>query len=704
MTLSSAPIQNLLESSWDQMISDPTRAKDFALEASGLVPEDSEEYCEALGYIGLCQIYLGDYEDASKVLNKALNIISRFNLSKNTRLVNNALGMCYQALGRYGAALDHFEYTAQLARQSDDPQALMPPLINMASLFFEMDHFDTAEQIITEVIGLDFTHVLPDNVVEVNLLQTQILLSSLRFDEAEIALNQTERLANDMAFQLAILRCKTLRGRLMRLRGELPAAIELLTQLTQQEEFETEGTDAIATYLELAKALYSQQQTTQALEVLHNCLNRLKPPEHSPYRLRALEQIAHGYRTLGDHEKEADYLRLILQIERSTTAKQTQNILELREFKRIQEEERLNQILIDRENHLLKQSRDRLSLLNDIAHQITMTLNFQELGHRLYKILAKHLDVHFVSLLTLHEEKELLQFRFVIDTGNSISAADIPLNTPHSNSVQAIATQKPVIIDDATTLTELNTIGTDDSAPRSMLFVPLILEDEMLGVFSMQSQQASRFRGDEVQFMVAICKFISIAVSNILSHERVKQLNRILFTEKQAIENAQERIAHMAYHDSLTTLPNRQALEELVEQRIRAQNRPFHLVYIDLDGFKPVNDDYGHRVGDKVLIEVSKRVNGSLRSRDFAARVGGDEFVLVVDAFGSDEDLQRFLDRLLSVIEAPINFLQHSLRISASIGSAAYPARGETLDELMHNADLAMYEIKRGGKGGVKAF
>ena len=704
MNTESVPVQNLLEASWDQMIADPTQAKKMATKASILAPEDSEEYCEALGYIGLCHIYLGDYDEASQVLNNALAIISRLNFSKNTRLVNNALGMCYQALGRYGAALDHFEYTAQLARQSDDPLALMPPLINMASLLFEMDHFDTAEQIITEVIGLDFTHALPDNVVEVNLLQTQILLSSLRFDEAEIALNQTESLANDMGYQLAILRCQTLRGRLMRLRGQLPQAIALLTSIIQREELAAEGTDAVATYIELAKALYSERQIEPALAILHECLHRLSPPEHSPYRLRTLEQIAHGYHCQGDYEQEANYLRLILQIERSTTAKQTQNILELREFKRIQEEERLNQILIDRENHLLKQSRDRLSLLNDIAHQITMTLNFQEVGHRLFKILAKHMDVHFVSLLTLHEEKELLQFRFVIDSGHSISAADIPLSTPHSNSVKAITTQKPVVIDDASQLSALNTIGDDETAPRSMLFVPLVLDDEILGVFSMQSQQAHRFKGDEVQLMVAICKFISIAVSNILSHERVKHLNRILFTEKQAIENAQERIAHMAYHDSLTTLPNRQALEEFVEQRIHDQNRPFNLVYIDLDGFKPVNDEHGHRVGDKVLIEVAKRINSALRSRDFAARVGGDEFVLIVDAFSNDADLQGFLSRLLDVIETPISLPPLSLQVSASIGSAQYPARGENLDELMHHADIAMYEIKRGGKGGVKTF
>ncbi len=701
MQTDSASLETLLATSWDQMISDPKLARDYARQALDAAELNSERYCEALGYMGLCDIYLGDYESAESVLNQALSIISLYGHNKNSRLINNALGMCYHALGRYGAALDHFEYTAELARKTEDPHALMPPLINMASLLFEMEHFDTAEQIITEVIGLDLSHALPDNVVEMNIVQTQILLSSFRFKESEIALDQTEALARDTGFKVAILRCQTLRGRMLRLKGHLPEAIALLVQLAQQPDLDTEGTDAIATYIELAKAQYSMQQPHDALKSLHECLARFKPPQYSPYRVRLLEQLAHGYRELGEYQREAEALREIQRIERSTTAKQTQHTLELREFKRKQDQERLNQQLMDRENALLKQSHERISLLNDIAHQITMTLDFQELGQRLWGILAKHLDVHFVSLTTLHPDQALLQFRFIIDMGEAMSAADIPLTRTNSNAVRAIATQKPVIIDDATQLSDLNTVGTAGVQPRSMLFVPLVLEDEVLGAFSMQSPIASRFGSEEVQLMVAICKFISIAVSNIIAHEQVQQLNRSLYKEKQAIESAQERIAHMAYHDSLTGLPNRQALEDLVERRIQDKNRSFHLVYIDLDRFKPVNDHYGHRVGDNVLIEIAQRIKQSLRSRDYAARIGGDEFVLIVDAFASAQDLQGFLSRLLDVIETPISTANETVQVSASIGSAQYPDKGRDLDALMHNADVAMYEIKRLGKGGV---
>ncbi|MDX1473017.1 MAG: GGDEF domain-containing protein [Reinekea sp.] len=110
---------------------------------------------------------------------------------------------------------------------------------------------------------------------------------------------------------------------------------------------------------------------------------------------------------------------------------------------------------------------------------------------------------------------------------------------------------------------------------------------------------------------------------------------------------------------------------------------------------------FGHRVGDNVLIEIAQRIKQSLRSRDYAARIGGDEFVLIVDAFASAQDLQGFLSRLLDVIETPISTANETVQVSASIGSAQYPDKGRDLDALMHNADVAMYEIKRLGKGGV---
>lgn len=694
-------LTTLLDQCWDLMISDPAAARHLADQVLAQTQSGDALHTDALSQLGLCDLYIGEFEQATGQLNEALSQALQYHHDKYLTRISNALGMSYQAIGSYGAALDNFEYAISLTKDKPSDQRVAP-LANIASLMFDMGELESAEHYVNEVLGLDLTGALEDNLVELYLLQAQLFLSSLRFDEARLALKETQALAQKLDFKFAILRAKTLTGRLHRLQGDLPQAVELLIDLVQHEDLETEGTEAIGTYIELSKALFSLQRQDEGLEYLCHCLNRFQLPDQSPLRLRIIEQMAYGYQLQGNFEAEAQCLRDIRTIEQSAVMKEHHRLVDIRELKRKQEQAKQDQLLADRENKLLQASHDRLSLLNDIAHQITMTLDFKELGKRLYSILSRHMDVHFVSLLTIDEKGRELNFRFVFDQGEPIQAADVPIDKPGSNAAKAFISGQPVSIENVEKLDPINTVGGGDLQPRSMLFVPLILEEERLGVFSMQSPLPYRFDQQGLQLMVAICRFIAIATSNIISHEKVSTLNKILFDEKKAIIEAQERIEHMAYHDALTSLPNRQALDEFIERRFDSQTH-FHLIYIDLDGFKPVNDRFGHRLGDFVLVEIGRRIKKSLRMHDFAARVGGDEFVLVMSQLEGPDALKSFLSRLLGVIEEPIVSGDRELNVSASIGCSHYPEHGDSLDQLMHAADQAMYEIKRSGKGGYKA-
>lgn len=697
-------IEHWLNDCWDLMLSDPADARLLAEQACHRSADDSEPFCRAQLFAGLCDIYLGEFESAVEVLNPALKLAVQKGYSANLLRINNALGMSYQSLGRYSAAYDHYEYARELALDADDIRGLTPPMLNLADLFFDMGDIKSSEEILSDILGRDLSRVSEDNQIEACILQTQILLSHVQFDEAERILTQTEARARSVDFHYALLRCKTLRGRMHRLRGDIDTSIQILSDVLDAPLMKSESQEAISVYLELAKAWFSAGKPDQAVRVLDSAVDRLGLTKFSTLRLKVLQQLAFGYQLLGDASMEASTLWEIRAIEQNAQVQDALLTVQLRAYRQQQSQDQLEQKLKERENQLLKQSYERLQMLNDVAHQITMTLNFPELGQRLYRILAEHVDVHFVSLATLHERETSLTFRFIIDEGERITAADIPMDKRGSNTVKAMATQKPVVLNDVRQLERDHMVGTGTS-PRSMLFVPLILEDEVLGVFSMQSPKPNRFLDYELELMVALSKFIAIATANILSHDKVRELNSILTHEKQTILDAQARIEHMAYHDTLTTLPNRQALQQVIEERISANaSGPFHLVYIDLDGFKPVNDHYGHRHGDRVLRDVAKRVKDALRAGDFAARIGGDEFVLLIEAFDNRTDLQAFLNRLLNVIREPVVIESAGIVVSASIGAARYPDNGLTLDALMHSADQAMYEIKRNGKGGIMAL
>ena len=165
-------------------------------------------------------------------------------------------------------------------------------------------------------------------------------------------------------------------------------------------------------------------------------------------------------------------------------------------------------------------------------------------------------------------------------------------------------------------------------------------------------------------------------------------------------------LTHLALHDTLTGLPNRTLLADRIQQAMQAVNEKggcFALMFIDLDGFKPVNDAFGHHMGDQLLREVGLRLRECLRSQDTLARIGGDEFVLLVRLTQPDDAL-RLAERQVGLVNRAFKVAEHELKISASVGIAIFPGNGGNPQELLMNADAAMYHAKGMGKNGYSFF
>lgn len=157
----------------------------------------------------------------------------------------------------------------------------------------------------------------------------------------------------------------------------------------------------------------------------------------------------------------------------------------------------------------------------------------------------------------------------------------------------------------------------------------------------------------------------------------------------------------LALHDYLTDLPNRRLLDDRFEQMVARSGRGsggFAVYYIDLDDFKEVNDRFGHRAGDGLLVEVAKRLRTSVRAMDTVARIGGDEFIVLADGIREIEVMSRVAESLLADLRGSVYADGHRLELHASIGFARYPEDGQDLDQLTKAADRMMYEVKQRGK------
>ena len=213
---------------------------------------------------------------------------------------------------------------------------------------------------------------------------------------------------------------------------------------------------------------------------------------------------------------------------------------------------------------------------------------------------------------------------------------------------------------------------------------------------------------DNMKFMgiiIALATLSAVLISYVL----------ILFFEKHGVQIFQFSLFNREKNteletknlrDSLTKLPNRLCFQQHLNSAAKRSDRlgsSFALAYIDLDGFKPINDQYGHTIGDNVLTKVAERLNATMRSCDFVARIGGDEFVAIIGEIKSNEDISPILERMLNSIKEPFMVNDILIEISCSIGIAIYPKDGD-LDKLIVNADTAMYKAKENGRAQYRFY
>jgi diguanylate cyclase (GGDEF)-like protein/PAS domain S-box-containing protein len=198
-----------------------------------------------------------------------------------------------------------------------------------------------------------------------------------------------------------------------------------------------------------------------------------------------------------------------------------------------------------------------------------------------------------------------------------------------------------------------------------------------------------------------------IRISPILDEDKALVSLVAIETDITRERRKEKELRLLAFHDPLTGLPNRAALEREFEGYLavaRRYRRVLVLLFFDLDGFKEVNDSLGHEAGDQLLAELAIRVESELRGGDRLFRLGGDEFLVILNNAGTRTEVEQLARRLLEVIHQPFDLRDQEVGIGASIGIALYPENAASQQDLLRMADMAMYRAKNRGKNRIEFY
>lgn len=221
---------------------------------------------------------------------------------------------------------------------------------------------------------------------------------------------------------------------------------------------------------------------------------------------------------------------------------------------------------------------------------------------------------------------------------------------------------------------------------RSVLVIPVVVDGDLAAVLTLDSFSGEHAFGEEEMEM-----------------GRIFGLHAATLLRRVGLEG---RLRDLAYRDALTGLANRTAFVEAVDRHVAALRGDdgVAILFVDLDDFKPINDSLGHRTGDDVLREVSRRLRDAVGRDGIAARLGGDEFTVVLRGDRVEEAAHGVCNRIRGALEAPVATRGHELHVGASIGISLAPVHGTGSEDLLRRADMAMYEGKKRGKSGVVTF
>jgi len=698
------------KAAWDLMLSDPEGARLLAeatlSKATAL--GDEEGRAEALLNLGWCQYYVTRISQSIRFFKDSLAAFEALGDSLGLMKALNALGVANHDLGNFEIAMDFYTRSLEEARRRGNELREAVTLNNIGEVCLDcgdvkegLDYFLRAYE---TIMALDDSELISNVLVNIGKSFLKMENWTLALDFLSKALRIAEG-SGDRQLEAQArhgLGCVALANdQLVEAEAHFLEALRLCEGIGNEKW-------RVSALLELGSLDQKKGDLDLALERYRNALAGAEALGTKALLNQAFERLSEVHEALGNFQIALDYYRRHARFERESqsedTSRKIKNVTVQYEVDKSRQEAeiyRLRNIELRQKTEALEELNSQLLSISELGRRITSSLDLDTVITTVKESLERHMDLSVFGLAVYIEEDDALDWKAYFDSGKRVHRTLNRLDPKRSIAAWSIRHRESVFIDDLDAEVSRYITGRPTGYgllhAMSLAFLPLVIENRVIGILTVQSNAKAAYGPRHRVLLEALCPYIGIAMENGLIHDRLTMLNRAILGEKAALEITATRTSHLANHDSLTGLPNRRLLFELLQKSFSLADRgstKVGTIFVDLDDFKPINDRHGHLTGDAVLVEVAARLMGCMRSSDTVARVGGDEFVIVLTTIKERGDTDLAIAKIAEAVSRPITVSGVECLVGLSMGVAIYPDDGISIEDILGRADSAMYQSK----------
>lgn len=613
---------------------------------------------------GIVSLYLRHFDRAFVYYQQALELARRAdNKELEGRMLNN-IGEIYRLNGDYATALDYYRRCIALLEPLPGHGSVSVPVANLAACYLAMGELDLAKRYALE--SLQQARAEQDQMIESGALQYL--------------------------------------GTIARKEGRLDDALVLLRQSLEIYRRTRETIHTAEALVELHQVHFASGNCTASITKLDEALLMAEEAGDLSLQAQVFLELAGTWRALGDLARSLDYYQrrtgILETIEQSEREKMLRAIEVQIEADRSMREKELYQALsqqLEEKAQQLSEAYSSLTAVSDMGRTITATQDLAAIFAHAHAKLQELMPADAFGVGLYSEDENAIVYRYLVEDRKPLGAYSISMSSTDSLAATCFRQGQGFVInsprEDVSHMVE--NISTEKGSRMSaMMFHPLQVEGEIIGVISVQSRREHAYSDRALEILGLLASYLAIAIRNAERSHELQSLNR--------------RLGELSHRDGLTGIANRRRFDQFLldtwHSGIR-QEYPVSLILIDTDCFKQYNDYYGHLQGDETIRTIARTIESCIyRRTDLVARYGGDEFVVVLGDTNAEGALitAQKIHSAMHTLAIEHKASPISSQVTLSIGVATItPGRGSSPDELIAVCDKALYAAKDAGRDRI---